>query len=102
MSIQSTMEEEMNRCITVERIWMMRLILTLVEMATVIMLQLPMNPMDLVSKRMGKIAIIFFVFYSAYIFYTYRQMLVCVVTSVLHNQLLRDNKRSSSRYGMNW
>ena len=26
-----------------------------------------MNPMDLVSKRMGKIAIIFFVFYSAYI-----------------------------------
>jgi hypothetical protein len=39
----------------------------LVETATTIMLQLPMNPMDLVSKRMGKIAIIFFVFHSAYI-----------------------------------
>jgi len=64
MNIQNRMAEETNICIMVRRIWMMRLILTLVGMATTTMLQLLMNPMDLASKRMGKVAY-FLRFYNA-------------------------------------
>jgi hypothetical protein len=101
MTIQNKMAEEMNKCIMVRRIWMMTLILTLVGMATTTMLQLPMNHMDLASKRMGKIAIFSFDFYSAYITRT-QQMIVsiCSLASLHLAQLFRLNEKSTSRYGI--
>lgn len=61
MSTQNRMVAVMNRCTMVKKMRMMRTsILILVGMATVMMLQRPMNPMGLVSKRMGKIENIFF------------------------------------------
>jgi len=89
-STLNIMAEATNRCTMVRRMWTMTiLILTLVGMATIMMLQLPMNPMDLVSKRMGKLENIFFII-IVHIFLQSSRYSRDLFSHVTFNQIISD------------